>query len=130
MGEVVSADFKREMVEKHTAACPYRLPIAASVPMAIGIVVGVVRASPVMHAQAEPVLGLEELAFVPAPTERRRLPLGRVLRRMLGWVVLVRVAATGVASLRGGGLLALSLCSSWAAYSLCSSQISSKCFSI
>ena len=88
------------MVGEHTDACPYRLPIAARVPTAVGIVAGVVRATPVTHAQAEPVLGLEEFASVPAPTEGRRLPLGRVLWRMLGYDVLVGVAATG------GGVIA------------------------
>ena len=80
MGEVVSAYFEREMVGEHTVTDPYRLPIAARVPTAVGIVAGVVCATPETHAQAEPMLGLEELASVPAPAEGRRLPLGRVLR--------------------------------------------------
>ena len=130
MGEVVSAYFEREIVGEHTVTCPYQLPIAARVPTVVEIVAGVVRANPVTHAQAEPVLGLEELASVPAPTEGRRLPLGQVLRRMLGWDVLVGVAAMGATSLRGGGLLARSLCSSWATYSLCISRISFQCLSI
>ena len=72
------------MVGEHTVTCPNQLPIAACVPTAVGTIAGVVHATPVTHAQAEPVLELEELASVPTLTEGRCLPLRRVLRRMLG----------------------------------------------
>ena len=83
------------MVGEHTVTFPYLLLVAARVPTAVGIVVGIVRATPVTHAQAEPFLGLEELACIPAPTEGRCVPLGRVLRQILDRNVLVGVATMG-----------------------------------
>lgn len=75
MREVVSAYFEREIVGEHTLTSPYWLSIAVRVPTSVGIVTRVVRAAPVTHVQAQPLLRLEELAWVPAPTEGWHLPL-------------------------------------------------------
>ena len=78
--EVVSGWFRREITVKLIVNDRYRLSIAAPVPAAVGIVGGVVCAAPVTHAQAEPLLGLEELALVPTPTWGRDDPLWRLMR--------------------------------------------------